>query len=183
MTMKQVLFTALLMVTTGSITALAQNTEFKVCKSTYALCTTAKCTLKKHGKDESASCKCDVKTGYSLGAEDCQDVKAPVAGATIKSRYYPIKSFVSCANNDPWAFCLDKSCKIDSNTATATCTCSLTRSAEPYVITTDTYTSDTCTSGIISSAPVKQVFKVTEFLKTSDQLPPFDFKVLNVQNK
>jgi len=163
-------------------TAFAQGTTFKVCKSTYALCTTAKCAVEPN--ENLVACNCDVRTDeYSVGEHECGDVKTPTPGDTLKSRYHPIKSFVACSNKRQWANCLDMNCTVDSNPATATCQCELTQSSSPYVITTDSYTGDTCTTGIISSATVDSVLQVTEFLKSSDNLQPFDFKVLNVQSK
>ncbi len=42
------------------------QTDFKVCKSTYALCTTAPCTPVAGSKD-TVACACEVKIGYSAG--------------------------------------------------------------------------------------------------------------------
>jgi hypothetical protein len=47
------------------------------------------------------------------------------------------------------------------------------------VIVADTYTDTACTTGIISSATVTQDHQVTDFLKSSSELKPFDVKVLN----
>lgn len=153
--------------------------DFKVCESTYALCTTAECTPVP-GKDGTLSCACDVKTGYSVGQEACQAVQETSAGRQIHSRYFPVTSYAICANDRPWAWCLDKPCTIDPNDpAKATCECTITRDQGPYVIVTDTYTASTCTTGIISSATVQQIDQVTDFLKTSRELKPFQIKVLN----
>jgi len=172
----------LLMLAVCSAPAFADGMQFQVCESTYALCTTASCNAEK-GKDDVVSCKCDVKTGYSLGSKACDSVQEPVKGASIKSRYYPIKSVVSCLNDEPWAYCLDAQCTIDENGTTAHCDCSLAPSTTAYVATTDTYDSTTCTSGPISSATFDQVLEATEFLKSSTELPPFDIEILNVQSR
>lgn len=91
--------------------ATAQS-DFKVCDSTYALCTTSKCTPVE-GKGGQLSCTCDVKTGFWAGLEPCQDAKETAEGTAIRSRYFPVKSYVACANDRPWAWCLDKPCIID----------------------------------------------------------------------
>lgn len=174
--------TAMLLLTAFAASAHAQDAPFKVCKSTYALCTTARCSPIP-GKPDAVACKCDVRNGYSLGAQDCQDAPRPVAGTAVKSRYFPVASFVSCVNDRPWAFCLDAPCAIDAKGGTATCTCSLKKGSDPYVIVTDRYTRDTCSSGVISSATVDDVLQATEFLKTNQHLPPRDFRVLNVRRK
>jgi hypothetical protein len=173
---------AILTVIVFSTLARAQRPQFTVCKSTYALCTTAKCTTIP-GKSD-VSCACDVKTGYSLGAHPCEDIQQTSEGQTIKSRYYPVKSYARCSNDRSWAYCLDAPCVIDKNDKSkAACTCSLVQKQGDYVITGDTYTKSTCTTGIISSATVMQLDQATDFLETQDALPPFDFKVLNVQRK
>lgn len=179
--MKPTLF-ALLLAASLAQDALAQDAGFKVCTSTYALCTTARCSPIA-GKPDAVACKCDVKSGYSLGAQDCQDPPARAAGAPVRSRYFPVTSFVSCVNDRPWAFCLDAPCVIDAKGATATCTCSLKTGKDPYVIVTDRYTKDTCSTGVISSATVTDVLQATEFLKTNAHLAPRDFKVLNVERR
>jgi len=166
----------------GPAAAADSQPAFKVCYSTYALCTTASCTPAKDSS-ETVICDCEVQTGYSLGTEDCSDVELTDEGDRIKSRYYPVKSYAACANDRPWAYCLDKPCVIDAeNPAKATCDCTLAQDQGPYVIVTDTYTDKTCTTGTISSATVKDVDTVTEFLKTSDDLKPFPIKVLNEPN-
>lgn len=153
--------------------------NFKVCQSTYALCTTARCAPVSRAKGV-LSCVCDVKTGYSLGLEACKDPTETNVGAHIKSRYFPVKSYAVCANARPWAFCLDKPCAIDARDPTkASCECVSVKRQGPYVIVTDVYTPETCTTGIISSATVKQITQATDFLMNSAELKPFDIKVLN----
>lgn len=44
---------------------------------------------------------------------------------------------------------------------------------------TDTYTKQTCTTGLYSSARVKDMLSVTDFLKTNEHLKLFDLKVVN----
>jgi len=152
--------------------------DFKLCQSTYALCTTAPCTPVAGTKD-TVSCACDVKTGYSGGGEACQD-EAETSGGNIKSRYFPVKSYAICTNDRPWAWCLDKPCTVVKDDPTkATCACTSVKDQGPYVIVTDTYTDKTCSTGIISSATVTQITQITDFLKKSSELKPFDIKVLN----
>jgi hypothetical protein len=174
----------LLLMLLSSATAFAQAPAFKVCKSTYALCTTAMCSAIP-GSTTEVSCACDVKTGFSLGAQECTNATTAKEGDAIASRYFPIKSFVACSNERQWANCLDAPCTraVGAASSSANCTCTLAQGSAPYVITTDKYTADTCTSGIISSATVDSVIEVTQYLETSKELPPYDFKVLNVQKR
>ncbi len=151
---------------------------FIICKSTYALCTTASCTPVAGTKD-TVSCSCDVKNGYSVGSENCQD-SGQEGSRRIKSRYSPVKSYAVCSNDRAWAWCLDKPCTIDKDDPTkASCACRSVKDKGPYVIVTDSYTDKTCTTGIISSATVAQITQVTDFLKKSSTLKPSRIEVLN----
>lgn len=60
--------------------------DFKLCRSTYALCTTAPCTPVTGTKD-TVACACKVETGYSAGLEACQDPTDTAEGKQIRSRY------------------------------------------------------------------------------------------------
>lgn len=173
------LFAVALVALAGSPAKADDQTDFKVCQSTYALCTTAPCTPVAGTKD-TVSCACEVKTGYSAGLEDCAAEKDTKAGIEIKSRYFPVKSYAICSDDSSWAWCLDKPCTIDKDDPTkAICACTSVKDQGAYVIVTDTLTDSTCTTGIISSATVTQITQVTDFLKTNSDLKPFDIKVLN----
>ena len=159
--------------------AAAQVASFKVCESTYALCTTATCTPVP-GKDNAVSCVCEVKTGFSAGQESCQTAEETEDGKQIKSRYFPVRSYAICSNDRPWAWCLDKPCIVDENDPEkASCACTTVRNQGPYVIVTDSYSASTCTTGIISSATVTQIDQITDFLKSESKLRPLDIKVLS----
>jgi len=69
------LFVVALAAFAGSPAKADDQTDFKVCQSTYALCTTAPCTPVAGTKD-TVSCACKVETGYSAGLEACQDPAA-----------------------------------------------------------------------------------------------------------
>ncbi len=128
--------------------------DFKVCESTYALCTTAACEPIDGDKD-TVSCACDVKTGYSAGEEPCTGEIKTEKGTQISSRYYPITGYAACNNDRPWAWCLDKPCIVDADDpAKASCACTVTKDKGPYLVVTDTYTDTTCTTKMWSSATV-----------------------------
>lgn len=157
----------------------AHAADYTVCKSTYALCTTAECTPVP-GRDDEVSCACSVQRGYSAGKAGCQATKKTTDGTQVQSRYYPVKSLSICSNDRPWADCLDKPCIVDAKDPTkAKCTCATEKNLGPYVIVGNTYTSSTCTTGIISSATVKGNKEINAFLSSTDVLKPFPVTVLN----
>lgn len=152
--------------------------DYQVCQSTYALCTTAKCTTDPT-KADSVECACEVRTGYSVGTTACQEPKDTSAGKQVISRYYPVKSYAQCANNRPWAWCLDKECVVNKDDPSkATCACSVKENAGSYVMITDSYSAETCTVGLWSSATVTDLEEVTDVLKGQKDLQPFPIEVL-----
>jgi hypothetical protein len=160
-----------------SVTGQAQ--DLKVCKSTFALRTIAQCDAIP-GNDKQVSCHCTVNTSYSAGAEPCSGVKNTPEGQQIHSRYYPVKSYASCSNDRPWAWCLDKPCIIDNNNPeAAACTCDVVKNLGAHVIVTSHYTPATCTTGVISSATIVQIDQATASLKKAKVLIPFPIQVLN----
>ncbi|MDF1929524.1 hypothetical protein PGH45_04855 [Legionella pneumophila] len=160
----------------------SSGSNFILCKSTYALCTTALCKAIPEKKGM-ASCKCDVKFNqYSVGTKPCTGVTKTKNGFVLSSRYSPISSYVSCQNSRPWAFCLDSPCLVDSqNPKIAFCLCTLVKNKGNYVIVTNHYNKNTCITGIYSSATIKDVQQVTQFLKRHSELPPYPIKILNAR--
>lgn len=149
-----------------------------VCESTYALCTTAKCAPIEEGQG-TVFCDCEVKTGYSVGGTPCHEPVDSPEGKQVVSRYYPIKSYAACSNDRPWADCYDRPCLVDKDDPTkAVCSCNIVKDASPYVMVADTYNDQTCTTGLYSSARVKDMLGVTDFLTTNEHLKPFALKVV-----
>ena len=157
----------------------ARAQSFTLWKGTFALCTVAPCAAIP-GSGNEVACSCTVNNGYSVGQKPGQPPMATAAGQQISSRYYPIKSYIICDNDRPWAWCLDKPCIISKNNpSAATCTCDAVKNQGPYIIATNTYISTACTKGIISSATLPGSAQITEFLKKQgDLLPPFPVQVL-----
>lgn len=156
----------------------AKSPNFVACNSTYALCTEALCEPLP-GKAGFATCSCKVETGYSAGEKPCTGIIKTQHGQAVSSRYYPIKSYKICANDRPWAFCLDSPCIIDPNDASkASCICSLVKNQGKYIVVPNGHEAASCTKGIYSSATIEDVTQITNFLKTQPDLPPFPIKVL-----
>jgi hypothetical protein len=163
-------FLVFLLIAIGPATAIAGGPDFIVCKSTYALCTTAACTPVP-GKKNFVSCKRNVMTDYSAGLKACDEKTSK--GQLLRSRYHPISSYALCSNSRPWAWCLDAPCAIDKdNPSQAACKCSVVANQGDYVIVNadGKYDDSSCTTGIYSSATVVQLDQVTEFLKTHDSV-------------
>jgi hypothetical protein len=174
-------------------TSSAPAPPFAVCQGTFALCTEAVCdpvitTTADGRKNVGFSCRCKVQVGYSVGGNvpknaPCQSVPtaAPTVGQKVPSRYVPIKSYVACNNQRPWAWCLDSACvvdhvdKNDPTKGTANCACRIATGA-PYVyIPSDgKYSRAGCDKEYVSSATVDDALQVTEFLTTpaGTNLPP-----------
>ena len=153
--------------------------QLKICKSTFALCTIAHCDPIP-GNDKQVTCHCTVNNSYSAGSEPCSGVRQTAEGQEIHSRYYPVKSYAVCANDRPWAWCLDKPCIIDKNNPkAAACACDVVKNLGAYVIVTSNYTPETCTTGVISSATIAQIDQATASLKSAKVFPPFPIQVLN----
>jgi hypothetical protein len=181
-TMKKT-FLALLVILLAPAISLAAGPDFIVCKSTYALCTTAPCTPIP-GKKDVVSCRCNVETDYSAGLKPCQE-ETTAEGLKLHSRYHPISSYARCANSQPWAWCLDAPCVADKNQPSqAACACPVFANQGDYVIVTASgqYDDSSCTTGMYSSATVVQLGQVTDFLKTHDTpLHPVPIKVFGAR--
>jgi hypothetical protein len=181
--------------------------SFTFCDGTYALCTLARCAPipgKAAGAEGFLSCPCAVMQGDSAGQQLCAGVPdaSPYVGQSITSRYHPITSMAICTNNNnqPWAWCLDMPCVVDSidggtafdgGIGKATCMCvssSTTGSAGKgeYIVVTDTDTESTCPTGpnspngFISSATVCGVEGITRFFYAKSSSPsPGPIKIVN----
>lgn len=71
-------------------------------------------------------------------------------------------------------------CIVDKSDPTkASCAYKLVKDKGPYLVVTDTYTDSTCTTDLWSSATITDVNQVTDFLKTSSELKPFELRVVN----
>jgi hypothetical protein len=159
--------------------ATAAGPDFIVCKSTYALCTTAACSPIPGQKDV-VSCQCNVENDYSAGLKPCNEKKT-AKGLQVRSRYHPISSYARCSNSRPWAWCLDAPCTVDKdNPSQASCACSVVSNQGDYVVVNSDgqYNESSCTTGVYSSATIVELDQVTDFLKTHDSpLHPVDIKV------
>lgn len=148
--------------------------KFYLSQSQYALCTTAKC-FPIPGQEGMALCNCKVEQGYSAGQEPGEPVKTTSEGYKfIKSRYYPIETYVKCSNSRPWAFCLDSPCLIDENDPSkAVCTCSIVQNQGDYILPSDTCDQSLCETGLYSSALTTQDDDIEAFLNKAEHAGKF----------
>jgi hypothetical protein len=178
-------FAALALVSAPALAAETAKTppDFRVCKATFALCTIAACDPIP-GEPNQVMCHCTVNDGYSVGSGKvaCEDLEKE--RPRLSSRYYPTKIVAKCTEDRPWAFCLDSPCTVnENNPRAAECTCNLVNAVpsppvSPWVVVTSTYSSATCTTGVVSSATVQDVETVTQFLGAQKRLPPFPIQWL-----
>ncbi|MEO8401772.1 MAG: hypothetical protein ABI597_08270 [Gammaproteobacteria bacterium] len=156
-----------------------------ICQGSYVLCAYAKCIPVPREKGN-ALCTCEVKSGYSIGNNNCE-AKAIINSAgdqVLASRYYPVKKYVTCSNDHPWANCYNSKCIINSkNKSQAFCTCQTVKNKGNYMYATDSCDRRGCESGMISSYIVKDAASSFEKLKTVknyDKLPGYTPKVCPV---
>ena len=201
MNVKRLFSIFLLVVTSCSITAIAQEgakdqSKFRLCHATYALCTFSQCgPAVVQGKQGTTTCACRVWQGYSVAAKspsgtECDgETKGSDGQTKVISRYYPIPGYGTCSNDKAWAMCLDKPCTVDSKDKTkANCACSVENrqvvkqgqgEQKDYLIRYGSV----CPTGIISSATVFDLDAITRFLKGQDEIPMQDFIVANPKQK
>lgn len=134
-----------------------------LCRQPYALCTTAPC--ERSTSDATiATCPCVVLDGYSIGFTTCQE-RAP-AGRMLVSTFSTQNvtsafGVLTCAEDVPWANCLDMPCQIDSlNPALATCQCQIVESGPAFTFGGGCDTG-TCSSVIWSAAAPPGVTQYT----------------------
>lgn len=198
MNLTRIFSTALLMVVSCGMPVLAQKTapmkklgptEFQACQYTYALCTYAPChgtktVVTNQTEVTNTTCDCQViENGWSVGQVGCPvDQPNP---PTIKSRYFPIRTYARCTNKRPWAMCLDSPCTIDPTDKTkAACTCTLKHDIGDYVVMPESPGHPSqCDSGIVSSATVFDVSAISDYLETQDNMPVYDILVVNTPNQ
>lgn len=135
-----------------------------VCDEEYALCTKAEC-IPIPGDPKKALCFCKAKRGNSVGYKSCEIKMTKDGYKEIKSRYYPIGSYVQCSNARPWALCMDSPCVVDPNDPKkAYCTCDIVSNKGDYVLPSDTCDKTKCARGLWSSALAKDVTELDSHL-------------------
>jgi hypothetical protein len=111
--------------------------KFSMCKSRYALCTSAPCRKIKN-KPGKTTCKCSVQNGYNFATKSCNKLKAHKTKSGTRRIYSTFsinemkkdgKRITECPNKYEWSNCLNHKCIIDpKNSKKAICECSLVKS-------------------------------------------------------
>lgn len=150
---------AALLVTCGYV-ATQKEEGPAVCRSRYALCTSAQCIPDPLDSSKTI-CFCDILEGPSLGNLPC-DERTPYTDnegaehviSTFSFEQLDRKQLMTCPDDTPWSNCLDQPCTADpQNPAKAICSCKLVRKGiwQTYGGNCDT---DTCETGYWSGATV-----------------------------
>jgi hypothetical protein len=125
-----------------------------LCRQPYALCTTAPCE-RSASDPTTASCRCVVLNGYSMGYTTCPE--RALTGTSLISTFSTenvTSAFgaLSCPEDAPWANCLDMPCEIDPlDPALATCQCQVVETGPSFTFGGGCDPSQ-CTSTIWSGA-------------------------------
>jgi hypothetical protein len=160
----------------------SNSTSFAYCPpAKFANCTVAKCERKPDGN---YTCWCFEDDRYSATAWKGSQTTSCVAAASgkLQSRFHPIAAYQECGATAPtqqWAWCLGVTCTRSTNpndpnsTANVRCDC-LAIPANvppvPYIVTTNTYSSENCRFQYWSSATPGDVSGITSFLQTQPGL-------------
>ena len=125
-----------------------------LCRQPYALCTTAPCE-RSASDPTTASCRCVVLNGYSMGYTTCPE--RALTGTSLISTFSTENvtsafGVLSCPEDAPWANCVDMPCEIDPlDPALATCQCQVVETGPSFTFGGGCDASQ-CTSTIWSGA-------------------------------
>src|SRR5262245_61168657 len=143
---------ALSLILGGAAAAQTAKPSFQYCEGLFALCTIARCSPPPQGSPigTEVTCECTVGYGYSAGLAQCTGSQS--ARATV-SRFAPISSYQRCQGGDSgsktpvWAWCLDKTCTIDSNNpGVARCACTTAVNKDDFIIVAERPDRAACTA-------------------------------------
>jgi len=113
-----------------------QTKKLTICKSRYALCTSAPCKTIK-SKPGKTSCKCTVENGYNFATKSCNRLKAHKTNNGTRRIYSTFsineihdgKRITECPKKYEWSDCLNHKCVVDpKNPKKAICECTLRKS-------------------------------------------------------
>ena len=114
--------------------------KLRMCKSRYALCTSAPCMPIKN-KPGKTSCKCTVETGYNFATKPCNTLKAHKTASGSRRIYSTFsinelndgKRITECPKKYDWSDCLNHKCIVDpKNSKKAICECALKKSNKSW---------------------------------------------------
>uniref|UniRef100_A0A6C0K3Z6 Uncharacterized protein n=1 Tax=viral metagenome TaxID=1070528 RepID=A0A6C0K3Z6_9ZZZZ len=117
-----------------------QTKKLTICKSRYALCTSAPCKTIKN-KPGKTSCKCTVENGYNFATKSCSRLKAHKTKTGTRRIYSTFsinelndgKIITECPKKYEWSDCLNHKCVVDpKNSKKAICECTLRKSNKDW---------------------------------------------------
>jgi hypothetical protein len=142
--------------------------KLTICKSRYALCTSAPCKTIKN-KPGKTSCSCIVQTGYNFATKSCNKLKSHKTSSGTKRIYSTFsinelnngKKITECPKTAEWSDCLNHKCVVDpKNSKRAICECTLIKSNKSWFTMGANNNKTNCKKSKWSGA------KKTDFLKT-----------------
>ena len=148
-----------------------QNKTLTICKSRYALCTSAPCK-KIPNKKGKTLCKCTVETGYNFATKSCNKLRPRKMKNGTRRIYSTFsinelndgKKITECPKNNEWSDCLNHKCVVDpKDSKKALCECTLRKSNKNWFTMGSNNDSKKCSSSKWSGAYKKDFFKTRKF--------------------
>ena len=142
-----------------------------ICKSRYALCTSAPCKTIKN-KPGKTSCKCTVENGYNFATKSCNRLKCHKMKNGTRRIYSTFsinemndgKRITECPKKYEWSDCLNHKCVVDSkNSKKAICECTLRKSNKDWYTMGANNNKKFCSKSIWSGAHKKDFYNTRKF--------------------
>jgi len=142
-----------------------------MCKSRYALCTSAPCKPIKN-KPGKSSCKCTVENGYNFATKPCNTLRAHKTKLGTRRIYSTFsinemkqgKKITECSKKAEWSDCLNHLCSIDpKDSKKAICECTLRKSNKDWFTMGANNNKKYCHMSKWSGAHKKDFYKTRKF--------------------
>ena len=148
-----------------------QEKQLTICKSRYALCTSAPCK-KIPNRPGKTSCKCTVETGYNFATKPCASLKAHKTRSGTRRIYSTFsinemkdgKRITECPKNTEWSDCLNHKCVVHpKDPKKAICECSLRKTNKNWFTMGAKNDPKKCSASKWSGAHKKDFYNTRKF--------------------
>lgn len=145
--------------------------KLTMCKSRYALCTSAPCKLIKN-KPGKTSCKCTIENGYNFATQPCNKLKAHktkngthrIYSTFSINEMHDGKRITECPKSTEWSDCLNHICTVDpKNSKKAICECALRKSNKNWYTMGANNNKKFCSKSKWSGAHKKDFYNTRKF--------------------